>query len=370
MAYEQTQADFENALSTQFDSETRAQILAALDAQGIGGAPSDTLTIETYDNPGGFQPLPEDAVLVLPDGQTYVDSTGNHVIIAPEGDQALLLAGGNTESQTSVFAGDGNDVVTNWGQSQATIYGGGGDDTLRSDGAGNNLLDGGDDNDTLVSNSGAGDTLHGGDGNDTFYSLVGNTLIYGDAGDDAIYSRGAEGHDTLYGGLGDDIIRSEGGGFTLVYGDEGNDDLTSIVTGHDTLYGGTGDDTLTSMAGNSVLYGGDDNDTLITNGLGHDTLYGGAGDDHFEIVSGGDNHLFGDAGNDNFTIFTHSGNDTIEGGTGTNELTLFGRNEADASFTVDGSDPTITHITFGDGQDISVKDIQTIHFADKDHPIT
>jgi Ca2+-binding RTX toxin-like protein len=99
--------------------------------------------------------------------------------------------------------------------------------------------------------------------------------------------------------LGDDILYGDAGA-DILYGD---DDLTTV--GHDTLYGGDGNDTLYGRAGNDVLNGNagvdsvqgqDGNDTLWA-GEGADNLYGGTGTNTFS--------LYNKAGNDNDLALVH-----------------------------------------------------------------
>ncbi|MDY0874174.1 DUF5801 repeats-in-toxin domain-containing protein [Dongia rigui] len=75
------------------------------------------------------------------------------------------------------------------------------------------------------------------------------------------------GDDTINGGAGNDYIYGQGGNDTI-HGDADNDFIE----------GGTGNDTLFGDAGNDTLNGGDGNDTL-DGGIGTDIVNGGAGND-------------------------------------------------------------------------------------------
>jgi autotransporter-associated beta strand protein len=84
-------------------------------------------------------------------------------------------------------------------------------------------------------------------------------------------------------------------GVILVYGNNGNDNITIAagITRTAYVFGGDGNDTVSSGGGNDVLVGGNGDDTLngnagrdiVIGGNGTDTLNGGAGDDI--LVAGG-----------------------------------------------------------------------------------
>ena len=87
----------------------------------------------------------------------------------------------------------------------------------------------------------------------------------------------------LFGGNGDDELSQLGSGDDELNGGAGNDILTT-GSGNDTLRGGTGADELFSGSGDDILNGGIGNDTL--NGdAGLDTLFGGDG---IDTLNGGD----------------------------------------------------------------------------------
>lgn len=85
---------------------------------------------------------------------------------------------------------------------------------------------------------------------------------------------------------------------TVVFGEEGNDDLWGWF-GIDRFFGGEGDDRLEGLPGADWLDGGEGNDTLDGDD-GVDRLDGGDGND---ILSGGrgDDDLFGRAGTDDLS---------------------------------------------------------------------
>ncbi|OBX48712.1 hypothetical protein A9Z60_04820 [Moraxella nonliquefaciens] len=90
-------------------------------------------------------------------------------------------------------------------------------------------------------------------------------------------------------GAGNDVFNATGGK-TEVYGQDGNDRVTT-GTGNDVLDGGNGNDTLNSGAGDDLLFGQDGNDRLI-GGNGDDILNGGAGDDYLQGGAGADTFVF------------------------------------------------------------------------------
>jgi Ca2+-binding RTX toxin-like protein len=80
---------------------------------------------------------------------------------------------------------------------------------------------------------------------------------------------------------GDDVLTASGG--HAVFGNQGNDELTSGGTGSNVLYGGKNDDTLTGLA-NDVLLGEKGEDVLIAGNGGNNILTGGENSDRFVIV--------------------------------------------------------------------------------------
>jgi hypothetical protein len=118
--------------------------------------------------------------------------------------------------------------------------------------------------DTLIIGSGkSNDTLLGLAGNDYLDALPG-------AGNNIL--KGGEGNDELYGYTSDQL-----------FGEAGNDTLSSDGNGKNTLDGGEGDDTLYGDR-NDTLLGGAGND-VIYGGLGGNTLTGGLGNDTFWIAN-------------------------------------------------------------------------------------
>jgi Domain of unknown function (DUF4114)/RTX calcium-binding nonapeptide repeat (4 copies) len=115
----------------------------------------------------------------------------------------------------------------------------------------------------IISSGKSNDTLLGLAGNDYLDALPG-------AGDNIL--KGGEGNDELYGYTSDQL-----------FGEAGNDTLSSDGNGKNTLDGGEGDDTLYGDR-NDTLIGGSGND-VIYGGLGGNTMTGGLGNDVFWIAN-------------------------------------------------------------------------------------
>jgi Ca2+-binding RTX toxin-like protein len=176
------------------------------------------------------------------------------------------------------------------------------------------LILGGAGDDYIVGSENDGDhfaeQLHGETGKDTITANAGDDVIYGDDGNDDI--SGNEGADTIQGGAQDDTITG-GPGNDNIHGNEGIDyidgeenddtifgdgdaDVIAGGIGADTIYGNSGNDTVDGDAGADVVYGGPGDDD-INGGDDNDTLHG---DDDVDKVCGddGDDLLTGDNGND------------------------------------------------------------------------
>jgi VCBS repeat-containing protein len=116
-------------------------------------------------------------------------------------------------------------------------------------------------------------------------------------------------------------------GTDTVYAAAGNDKIIG-GSGVDTFYGQDGNDHLYGYRGNDVLDGGDGNDRIV-GGLGDDTISGGAGNDYVlaqEVTiqsqqAQAQMRFLGALGDDVITV-DGAGNKTIDGGTGTDSLTI------------------------------------------------
>ena len=174
-------------------------------------------------------------------------------------------------------------------------------------------------------------TLEGGRGQDILYGSVRGDNLFGDDGDDIIYSgvneADALAFDVIYGGDGDDKIYGQGEAYLKAYGEGGDDliqgtdvvdmadliwgdDMAALYFGDDTIYGRKGDDKIYGGAGDDLIDAGEGDDYM--NGAeGEDTIYGGDGNDKIDTGSGWDT-VFGGAGCD--YIYSKDGGDVIWGG--------------------------------------------------------
>lgn len=246
----------------------------------------------------------------------------------------------NVTYSGAVYAGAGADTVTSsagdWlvqGNSGAdrimlergrhTVYGGQGDDFVGlAAGAVNSFVQGNLGHDTMYGGAGP-DTILGGQGNDSIHGRsaedylngnLGNDIItgagqlYGEGGDDTITSQSLQ-LSTVMGGSGNDVImagtQSAFGEYSQVaFGGEGDDTITSVGHHHDTLHGGDGNDVLKTLTKDGwvvVMTGGEGDDRLIS-GSGFDTLSGDAGNDTLGAVLGGSDLLQGGSGADRFVV--------------------------------------------------------------------
>jgi len=175
-------------------------------------------------------------------------------------------------------------------------------------------------------------------------------------------------------------------------------------SGNDTIIGNTANNNLDGGPGNDVMYGGDGNDTFdwdSTNRSGNDTFYGGKGDDQFVLDSAGDTVIeYANEGNDSIWVyFSYSissmtnvenlfgyginslslignntansfkggkGNDSIDGGSGTDYVT-YDDNFADCLITNSGLNCTVKTKT--EGAD-SLTNIEFLKFLDQTIDIT
>lgn len=189
------------------------------------------------------------------------------------------------------------------------------------------------------------DTVYGGSGNDAIRGGHGNSSLFGGAGNDSIF--GGSGNDTLDGGSGNDYLEA-GTGAQLLEGGSGNDILQDLSSGHSTLIGGDGNDTLIGVQGD-VFEGGDGNDVFW--------VYG---------EPGANSTLQGGNGNDTFHLQTHTGNDTIIGGAGSDTVDFADRSSFEVT-KVDVDEKTQSYtLHFGDSQTVVVSGVEYLHFTDGD----
>lgn len=407
-----TQTELSSDISSggNLDPAVQAAILAS-----VGGGSA------FYQTDSGVPPA--DATTTLPlDSNTAIFSTsGSGTVQTDPNLKSIIMndAGGNqlyitdepgAANNITVAMGSGGDSLNLFDGGNDTVYGGAGGDTIGA-GAGNDSIDGGAGNDSIFGGSGS-DTLIGGEGNNYIAggSGTGNYLASGGSGDNLIrdnfsYSTGTStlvagsGNDTLW-GSGQDTLLASGSGSGELHGGTsslldargstgdyalGSGSVAGTANtiygggGADTLYGGGGQDSLYAGSGNTLIQAGSGAGQLLVGGAGNDTIHGVQGDTFQDTGAAGSHNEFwldaggtstagstlnGGAGDDTFHIQSHTGNDTITGGGGT-DVVGFDRNFSEvSSFTTD-STTGVTDILFSDGQDIKVSGISELQFNDQ-----
>ncbi|TCB78450.1 Ig-like domain-containing protein [Acinetobacter sp. ANC 4173] len=128
-----------------------------------------------------------------------------------------------------------------------------------------------------------------------------------------------------------------GGNPDIIQGTSANDTLNNSASGtiHERLYGYDGDDTLNGSSGNDLIRGGAGNDTL-NGGDGNDLLIDGNGADTFNAGNGND-----------VIVISGTGFVSIDGGVGTDTLTLLGG--IDLDLTTSNNITNIERIDLGNG---------------------
>lgn len=240
-----------DALAVDFTYVAPGTVLAEIAFDGLGGRPTDTLSIR---GTGG-----DDTFLVRAD-HTRING---------------VRVGFTGVEQVSLDGAQGNDAycVSALGV-KTTISDAGGVDVLdfspAAAGVSLNLsLTFGQSQKVFANNANAlalRTTIENAIGTAWADWLKGNSAanrIWGGAGNDTVY--GGSGDDLLDGQAGDDLLYGESGNDVLL-GGTGNDQL-SAGTGRNILIGGLGADTLTGSYGEEILIGGttvyDDNDAAL-----------------------------------------------------------------------------------------------------------
>jgi Ca2+-binding RTX toxin-like protein len=225
----------------------------------------------TYGGPNGSQ-LTGGVVT----GLDILGPYGHEVITGVQADAAAL--GLAYLTQTAGLGGSvigaGDDLIEVMGTTAPStntdflVRGWGGADTMLGGGSRSSLY-GGDGNDILDARSGDGNYLRGEAGDDTIAGAAGFDDINGNMGNDT--AAGGLGDDWVVGGKDNDKLSGDAGG-DIVWGNIGADTLDG-GDGADQVRGGQGDDVVSGGAGDDFVSGDRGDDTVI-GGFGADLFHG------------------------------------------------------------------------------------------------
>jgi Ca2+-binding RTX toxin-like protein len=197
-----------------------------------------------------------DVLIANGTGTTVDGGAGPDTLRDRDGAGGATLIGGS--GQDSLYGRDGNDTL--YGGTQNDFLSGGEDDDVLYGEDGNDRLRGDGGADTMYGGIGT-DNMIGGLGNDVLYGDAGRDYLFGEDGDDILdggveqdFLSGGVGNDTLVGGTQTDRLYG-GDGADVLYGD-------GIDSGRDFLFGDAGDDTIYS-AHDDVIEGGLGADTFV-----------------------------------------------------------------------------------------------------------
>ncbi|GEM_PF-657232 len=237
--------------------------------------------------------------------------------------------------------------------------------------AGNDVLTGSANNDGFNLTAGGDDTTHGGAGNDTFSfggAFTAADTIDGGANTDTIslngdYSAGLTLGATTITSIENIVISAAGHSYNLTTVDQ-NVASGATLTINASALGASDTLTFSGAAENDGHFN-------IIGGAGSDTLTGGAQSDTFDLsVNDGTatDTAHGGGGNDGFTLNSAAAfNDVIDGGTGSDTLTLTGTLNALLSDSRDTSIETLDIAGTGVASVTVIGDIagggQTLHIA-------
>lgn len=269
------------------------------------------------------------------DGDNVViDLTSGHTkITTGSGNDSIVGFGGGSYD---VASGDGDDDIYLIG-SYARVDAGGGNDKIDIAGAIGVDIDAGDGDDFIKIEGHRlyKSTIKGGTGDDsiTITSLVANSVISGDEGNDTI---------TINQGVNKDSLLTSLSGVTNSYisGGDGDDIITfNTGIGYSTVDGGNGDDVITTKPGllgsvfSSQIFGGAGNDQIDVSFLNSSIINGGDGDDSINVdIIFQASTINGDAGDDSISIgsILLYGSE-INGGDGDDAISI----ESDLNFNPD-----------------------------------
>ena len=305
---------------------------------------------------------------------TYYGTAAGTAMNGTSNNDTLLGLGGN-----DTLDGLNGDDLLDGGANDDLVQGGGGNDTLVAGGGLDTLLGGGGDDLMTLVTDGLADSLDGGGGLDRLtinfgaaFPLVmtgsvggGGTITTGGilqatiAGFEIVVAIGTNGNDVMLGGSGNDTLTLLGGGDAASTG--GGDDTVQVNLDAtaDVINLGAGIDKITggqALAGDVVFSLG--GTTLVTVGgmlvstwkgvesfdfslgIGNDSVQGGALDDRIYLGNGA-NAAQMRLGNDTVLLTVDAMADTVDGGAGSDRLTVYG---GTAAVVVDISVPGLVTV--------------------------
>ena len=280
---------------------------------------------------------------------------------------------GNTNLDTVIDGGAGNDNITSFL----------GDDTIIG-GTGNDTIDAGDGHNTFIFNTG--------DGNDKIKSYADCTIKFTE-NQDLRFSRNMSNTDLIINyGNNDSItlkwfyeynapnhfysnIDVKNGNTTQslysalqqygmdYHGNSGKDSVTGTAA-NDIIYGEGGNDMLYGGAGNDLIYGEDGND-ILRGDAGDDFLYGGAGSDQLYGGAGNDVIDAGTGSNNRIGFYNGDGHDVVVNGSSTNDYVYFYNSSTSIRYSHDLSNDDLI-INYGNGDSVNLQD----YYVNNSHSVT
>ncbi|MEH2460682.1 beta strand repeat-containing protein [Nostoc sp.] len=351
-------------------------------------------------------------------------SKGDNLLSGGDGNDFLSASGDydydtlffNVSGNNTLNGGAGNDTLNvDYSVGNNLLSGDDGNDYLSASkgkddfegegfaASGNNTLDGGAGNDTLNVDYSKGDNLlFGGDGNDSFYVSSPNIVdpsglvtqtVDGGKGDDLLsvdYGNATEGITTTFNATTNIGSITEGTNLVSyknierlnisgtrfddnIVGNNGNDTLSTGYGGNDTIDGGIGDDSLSVDYGNAT--GGITTTFNATTNIGSITegtnLVSYKNIERLNISGTRfDDNIVGSNGNDTISTgysygyyINNSGNDTVDGGTGDDLLSVDYSNATGGITTTFNATTNIGSIITAGTNQVSYKNIERLNIS-------
>ncbi|MFL5735827.1 MAG: calcium-binding protein [Actinomycetota bacterium] len=219
-------------------------------------------------------------------GQDFLGgSSGPDTLIGGDGGDGLIGRAGPDH----LLGGRGNDLVVGFHAGNIGGTPSGPDTDVLEGGLGVDLLEGGPAADRLIGGPGS-DSLDGGGGSDVFRADPGSDFINGggSSGRDTVdYSRRVRPVNVTDDRIANDGVTGERDDVTVVkavLGGSGDDSVSIDVLAPARLFGNDGNDTLSTAVGGAI-FGGHGDDNLIASGAST-IVRGEAGDDHLSTADG------------------------------------------------------------------------------------